>query len=172
MPKSVDNITSGPAKILLGATEIPHTENGVAIKISPKNRMRTVDKFGVGNVAVIHTGDDVRINTSLAEWSADTLAIVHNPGNNTTAATGSGSGVRYIGIGRSAGYIYTTTTMDVVPFLTADAGRGAFFEKVTPIGEFTLDHKADNDRIFACEWVALVKESNTDGELIGKIRLP
>ncbi len=92
MPKSVDNITSGPAKILLGATEIPHTENGVAIKVSPKNRMRMVDKFGVGNVAVIHTGDDVRVNTSIAEWAADSLSIVYNPGNNATAATGSGSG--------------------------------------------------------------------------------
>ena len=172
MPSSVDNITSGPAKILLGASQIPHTENGVGFKISPKNRMRTVDKFGVGNISVIHTGDDVRINTSLAEWSAETLAIVYNPGTNATAATGSGSGVRYIGVGRSAGYIYTTTTMDVVPYLTADAGRGAYFEKVTPVGEFTVDHKADSDRLFAVEWVALVKESATDGELIGKIRLP
>ena len=172
MASTVDNITSGPAKILLGSTQIPHTENGVGFKISPKNRMRTVDKYGVGNIAVIHTGDDVRINTSLAEWSAETLAIVYNPGNNATAATGSGSGVRYIGVGRSAGYIYTTTTMDVVPYLSADANRGAFFEKVTPVGEFTIDHKAENDRVFACEWVALVKETNTDGELIGKIRLP
>jgi hypothetical protein len=113
-----------------------------------------------------------RINTTLAEWTAESLAIVYNPGNNTTAATGSGSGVRYIGIGRQAGYIYTTTTADVIPYLTADAGRGAFFERVTPVGEFTVDHKADTDRLFACEWVCLVKESNTDGELIGKIRLP
>lgn len=172
MASTVDNITSGPAKILLGASQIPHTENGVGFKISPKNRMRTVDKFGVGNISVIHTGDDVRINTSLAEWSAETLAIVYNPGNNATAATGSGSGVRYIGVGRSAGYIYTTTTMDVVPYLSADATRGAYFERVTPVGEFTVDHKADSDRLFAVEWVALVKESATDGELIGKIRLP
>ena len=29
MASTVDNITSGPAKILLGSTQIPHTENGV-----------------------------------------------------------------------------------------------------------------------------------------------
>jgi len=172
MAKTVANITAGPAKILLGGTEIPHTENGVMFKISPKNRMRNVDKYGVGNIAVIHTGDDVRVNTTLAEWSAETLWIIYNPGNNTSSGTGSGSGVRYIGVGRSAGFIYTTTTMDVVPFLAADSGKGAYFGKVTPVGEFTVDHKPDSDRLFACEWVALVDETATDGELIGKIRLP
>lgn len=172
MAKSVANITGGPAKILLGGTEIPHTENGVTFKVSPKNRMRNVDKYGVGNIAVIHTGDDVRINTTLAEWTADTLSIIYNPGNNTSSGTGSGSGVRYIGVGRSAGFIYTTTTMDVVAFLSGDAGKGAYFGKTTPVGEFSVEHKPDSDRLFAVEWVALVDESASDGELIGKVRLP
>ena len=172
MASTVSNITAGPAKVLLGATQLPHTENGVTVKVSPKNRMRQVDKWGVGNIDVIHTGDDVRINTSLAEWAAETLGVVYNPGNNTTAATGTGSGVRYIGLGRSAGYIYTVTTMDVVPYLTADVGKGAFFERVTPVGDFSLEHGSDKDRLFSVEWVGLVKETNTDGELIGKIRLP
>jgi len=162
---NVSNITAGPAKVELAATEIGHTSGGVGFTITPQNRARNVDQFGSGEVDIIHTGDECRMTVPWAEWTADVLAEIYEPGNDQTG----GTGTAYIGLGRSAGYIYTTQAAQIIPRLSADAAKKIEVFRVTPIGEVSLTHNADDDRIFETEFACLVDESKTDGELIGKI---
>lgn len=167
---SIGNISHGPCQVQLADTEIGHTAGGVEATVTPQNRPRNVDQYGVSEVAIIHTGDECRVVCPWAEITADVLAEIYNPGNDQTAAA---SGAKYIGIGRSAGYVYTTQDMKIIPRLAADVAKRIQFFATTPIGEFTqMFDGGETDRIFEVEFAALADvENQTDGELIGKINL-
>jgi len=167
---NASNIVSGPAQVKLNTSEIGHTAGSLQATITPQNRPRVVDQFGSSEVAIIHTGDQVRLTIPFAEWAAATLAEVYEPGNDQTGS-GSGSSGGYMGIGRSAGYVYTTQLAQIIPRLTTEAAKLLEFWKVTPIGELSLPFSAEDDRVFETEFACLVDESQTDGELIGKIQL-
>ena len=163
----VDNITSGPAQVTLASVEIGHTAGGVAFTITPQNRARTVDQFGVSEVDIVHSGDECRMTIPWAEWTVAVLAEIYDPGNDQTTA---GTGPKFIGIGRSSGYIYANQAAQIIPRLTADAAKLVNLFRVTPIGEISFTHNEDDDRIFETEFACLTDESQTDGNLIGYIQ--
>jgi len=163
---AIANLTSGPAKVTLAATEIGHTSGGIGFTMTPANRARTVDQYGSSEISFVHTGDSSRMTVPWCEWTASVIAEIYEPGNNQTAAT-----TAYMGLGRTSGYIYTTQAAQIIPRLTADAGKLIDLWAVTPIGEFTLMHNSDEDRIFETEFACVISESKTDGELIGQVEL-
>lgn len=169
MAADVSAIVGGPASVKLGTASseavIGHTTGGVEATVSPQNRERIVDQYGSSAVAVIHTGDEVRVTVPWSEWITATINEVYDPGTDSSGAGG------FKGVGRSAGYIYTTQSMVIVPFLTADAGAKVEFFKVTPIGEFGMAFNNDDDRILEVEYAALLDTSGTDGALIGKLHM-
>jgi molybdopterin-binding protein len=163
---AISDIVGGPADVKLGATTaeatIGNTTGGVTATITPQNRERIVDKYGSTALAIIHTGDECRVTVPWSEWAAATLNEVYDPG----ADAGS-----FKGIGRTAGYIYSTQSMVITPYLTADAGDTVEFFKTTPIGEVSMAFNNDDDRILEVEYAALGKTDETDGHLIGKMNL-
>lgn len=164
-----DNVVSGPASLLIDDIAMGHTEGGIEATITPQNRARNVDQFGKGECNIIHQGDQVRVKAALAEWTAQTLAAIYAAGNNQTTA---GSGDKYMGIGRSAGFIYTAKDMKIVPLLEVDDGKRIQFYRVTPTGAFNITYDdASKDRIFDPDFTCLLDETKTDGELIGRIQL-
>ncbi len=163
---AIANLTSGPAKVNLSATEIGHTAGGVGFTITPQNRARNVDQYGVSEVDIIHQGDECRMTVPWAEWTASVLAEIYEPGDDQTAGTAA-----LIGIGRTSGYVYVAQAAQIVPRLTADAGKLIDLSRVVPIGEISFQHNSDDDRIFETEFACLVDESNSDGQLIGSIQL-
>lgn len=169
---SISNLAHGPAQVLMTDTEIGHTQGGVEATVTPQNRPRNVDQYGVSEVAIIHTGDEARVMCPWAEITADVLAEIYNPGNDRTGDGSSGTG-DYMGIGRSAGYIYTTQDMKLVPRLSAQAEKKVQLFAVTPIGPFSqMFDGGETDRIFEVEFAALADvENQVDGELIGRIKL-
>jgi hypothetical protein len=168
MPRDFDTITHGPAKLLLTDVDMLHTEGGISATIKPQNRARNVDQFGKSECNIIHTGDEVRVMAPLAEFVASTLAECYNPGNDETAAVGA----KYMGIGRSAGYVYTAQDLKVVPLLAADEAKRLQLYRATPIGQIKLEYDGgEKDVIFEMEFAGLVDEAKDDGELIGKIQL-
>jgi hypothetical protein len=163
---AISDIVGGPADVELGAeaseATIGNTTGGVTATITPQNRERIVDQYGSTALAIIHTGDEVRVTVPWAEWSQATLNEVYDPG--TDAGTSKG-------VGRSAGYIYTTQSMDITPYLTADAAKSVAFYSTTPIGEVSLAFNNDDDRIMEVEYAALADTAKDDGKLIGLLNL-
>lgn len=155
-------LVGGPANVELGGTSIGHTQGGVTATITPQNRGRVVDQYGSSWVDVIHTGDEVRISVPITQWEIAKLKELYNPGLD---------GTTYLGIGRSAGFIYTTKLLEVIPLLTADAAKKLTFFRATPIGQFAVGHNNDNDRVMQVDFAALVDPTKTDGFLIGKLFL-
>lgn len=168
MTPDFDNVVGGPACVKIGDVAQGHTAGGISIKVTPNNRPVLVDQFGTGECNVRHQGDVVRATIPFAEWIAGTFTTIYNPGRDVT--TGGSTG-RYLGIGRSAGYIYTTADLKLVPFLTADAAKLVQFYRATPIGDFEFKFNDKDDRIFQVDYACLVDETKTDGELTGKIFL-
>lgn len=167
MAVSVNNVISGPAQFKLATVQVSHTHGGITATVKPSQHMVTVDMYGVSVVNMRHTGDDVRLKAPLAEYAAIALAEIYEPGNNQTAA----GGAKYMGVGRSAGYVYTDQAATIVPYLTADAAKCCSFFRVSPIGEVSQNFEVDKDRIVEMEFICMVDTSKTDGELIGKIEL-
>ena len=166
MASSVTTIVGGPADVELGTSAseatIGHTTGGVTATVTPQNRERIVDEYGSTAVAIIHTGDEVRVTVPWSEWAAATLNEIYDPG--TDAGT-------FKGVGRSAGYIYSTQSMDITPFLSDDATKTVEFFKTTPIGEVSMAFNNDDDRILEVEYAALYDTDATDGAAIGKLNL-
>lgn len=163
-----DNVIGGPAKCLLAATEIGHTSGGITATLTPETRNVTVDEFGSSICNVRHVGEAAEVVARYGEYAADTLAEVLESGNNQTAA----AGAKYMGFGRTAGYIYTAQGLTVVPYLTADAAKKFELFRATATGPVELTYDNDNDIIFETTFTGLVDESQgTDGEMMGKIHL-
>jgi hypothetical protein len=167
MAADFDNVTAGPAQLLIDDAEIGHTEGGIQATLTPKQRMRSVDQFGMSEVAIIHQGDTARITTPFCEWTAATLKEVYSPGNDETDAVGT----KYMGFGRASGFLYPDKDIKIIPLMEADEDKRLQFFRCSPIGELKLMHNSEADRIFELEYAALVDEDQTDGELIGKIFL-
>ena len=167
MASDVDQVLGGPADFTVAATSIGHTQGGITCTVSPQNRPVTVDQFGVSECNIRHTGDEFRANVPFAEWTATALGEIYNPGRDQLT----GSSSPYLGIGRSAGYIYTPAECQIVPHLTADAGKKVVIYRGVPIGDVELAFNNDDDRIMEVEFAGLVDESKTDGELIAKFQL-
>ncbi len=173
MAKAISNLTTGPAVVQIDDVDLAHTQGGVVVNITAQNRVRNVDQYGTSALDVVHLGDEVRVQAPFAEWTAEVLAEVYDPGTDQT-----GTGTAYLGIGRSAGYVYGDSDLKVIPVLVADQGRKMQFWRAVPNGEMSIAHNTDDDRIFQIEFICMADPDGTntsnsasdkDGELIGRI---
>ena len=167
MAIDVTKVIGGPAQFTLGGTQLSHTQGGITVTAKPSQHLVTVDEFGTTTCGIRHTGDDVKMKVPFAEYTAAVLGAVYEAGRDQTAATGS----KYLGIGRSAGYVYTTAAAQAVPYLTADAAKLVSMLKVTPVGELVQEFNVDKDRLLEMEFACILDETATDGEMIGSIVL-
>lgn len=163
-----DNVLGGPGKVQLATTDIGHTQGGITVTITPQNRAVNVDEFGSSACNLRHTGDEVRVTAPFAEWTADVIAEVYDPGSDQLSG---GSGTGYMGVGRSGGFIYTAQALDVIPLLATEVAKKVSIFRAVAVGELGINFSNDSDRIFSVEFMGLVDESKTDGEMIGKIMI-
>lgn len=167
MAADVDNIYSSPASVLIDDADIGHTQGGVEVNVAPKNRIRNVDIYGDGAVAVVHLGDDVKVSAPLAEYTAATLQQAHGPGNDQTGAATN----KYMGMGRKAGFIYPDVDVKIVPTISAQAAHKVHLYKAVAIGTLQMKFAASDDKIMKVEWQATIDESKDDGQLLGTLML-
>lgn len=167
MAIDIANVLGGPAMFRIATTQIGHTMGGISCTIKPQQHAVTVDQYGKTAMNFRHEGDEVKMKVPLAEYSAAVLAQIYDPGDDQTAA----GGAKYMGFGRSAGYLYTAVAADIVPYVSADSAKSVQFWRVTPIGEITQDFNTDKDRITDVEFACMGDSTKTDGQLIGKINL-
>lgn len=161
------NIFSGPATLLIDDVDIGHTQGGIEATISSKDRARNVDQYGDSPVAMVHVGDEFKTSAPLAELTADVLQQIYAAGNDQTAAATN----KYMGIGRSAGYIIPDVDVKVVPILSAQSAFKLHMYKGVPVGNLSQMFKASDDRLFKVEYNGIVDESQDDGQLLGTVML-
>lgn len=171
MSKDTSAIVSGPATIQFDGTDYGHTQGGSTATITPQNRARMVDQFGVSEVDIIHTGDQVRVNLPFAQWDATVMGVIYNPGLSAALGSGSsGSTNNYLGIGRIAGFTYVPKYLQMIPLVTADVNKFIEFWRVVAVGELTLGFTHENDRVIGTDFACLIDQNQTDGEVIGRLQ--
>jgi hypothetical protein len=163
-----ENLIGGPAQVQIDDAALAHTNGGIQLDISPKNRAVKVDQFGESEMFFRHTGDEVRLTVPFAEWIDDVLAAMYPQGNDQTAAV---SGSKYMGIGRAAGFIMPAVDVKVIPFLTADAGKRWHAPKAVQIGQLQIKWAVGDDAVFNHQFACCVDEAAAAGELNGKFHL-
>lgn len=163
----IDNVLGGPAKVQIDDADVGHTQGGMVVTIAPQTRPVIVDQYGSSEVQIRHTGDNVRTAVNYAEWAADTLVQAYHLGTDST----SGSSGAYLGIGATAGALYTPADLKVIPFLSAEAAKLINFTRAVAIGELAINFTNDDDRLFETEYACLLDEAESDGEWHGKIYL-
>jgi len=162
-----DNVLGGPGEVQVDDTQVGHTEGGISVNVTPNTKEVTVDQYGNTPVNSRHLGDSVRMNAPFAEWSADVLANAYAAGDAQTAA----AGAKFMGIGRSAGFLYTPKDVKAIPMLTADAAKLVQLFRACPVGAIDFSFDEESDRILGVEFAGLVDSSKDDGQLVGKIGL-
>lgn len=161
------NVIGGPAKINLAGTDLGHSQGGISASITPENREVTVDQFGTTACNIRHVGDSVGVTAPFAEWTAATLAEVYAAGNDQTAA----GSAPYIGLGRSAGFLYPAQALKVIPLLTADVDRFLHIFRAVTTGGIELGWNHESDTIIEVEFSALCDATQSDGEYLGKLQV-
>lgn len=166
LAKDCSSILSGPADFKLGGDALGHTQGGTSVKYEPKNRPVTVDQYGETPCKFVHVGDDLRVSTSFAQWAGAVLKA-STPSGLDDSASSPGA----IGVGRSAGYVYSTQALIVLPLLSADAAKLITVHKAHAVGGWEIPFKPDEDRIFSVEFVAVLDATKTDGKLLATLGL-
>ena len=128
--------TNGPGYLYVDGDLISHTQGGITVSVTPSTRNRTCDIYGESALQVIHQGDDCRITAPLAQWTAETLKAVYDPGDDQTESGGTDGG--FLGIGRTAGYFYTTRPVEVVPVASNIAHLKTAFWRCCPVGQVEI----------------------------------
>jgi len=163
----ITNLVSGPATVKVDDTELAHTQGGITFSLNASQRTQTVDKYGSSAVGIVHMGDEVGVTAPFGEWDIAIFDEIYQPGD--YRASGSSSAGTSQGFGRSAGYVYTTADLKVVPIATSLAEKLVQIFKAVPVGEFELTFDTESDRIFNVQYTAIVDETKDDGRLLGAI---
>lgn len=160
-------VECSPASVLIDDADMGHTQGGVELKVSPKSRARNVDAYQDSAVDLIHQGDEVKATLPMAEFTAAVLQAAYSPGNDQTG----GMTNKFMGIGRSAGFVYPDVDLKIVPLLSGQSAHKVHLYRAVAMGDFSLNFAAKDDRIFKVDYQGLVDESQDDGQLIGAILL-
>lgn len=170
MSLNINKLIGGAVQVNVDGAAVSHTRGGVTVNITPETREQTVDQHGNTAVGVVHVGDSVRVTVPYVQWDAATLLEMYDPGLDAT--TSSSGGPEYVGLGRSAGYIYTARALVLLPFITSEQDKAIEFWRATPVGDLEIALTNEDDRILEREYVAMADPSNhNEGEFIGRLHL-
>mgnify|MGYP007073192314 CR=1 FL=1 len=159
------NVLAGPAEVHIDDSAIGETEGGITCTFTPEVHEINIDRYGAGVCAIRHSGETAAFTVPWDEWTAATMAKIYTSGNDQTAAMTA----PYIGIGRTAGFIYTGKDVKIKPILTAEVAKFAQIYKGVPLGELSIGFANDNNRVFEREFRAILDTAKTDGEMLGKV---
>lgn len=169
MSLNINNLIGGAVQVKVDGTAVSHTRGGVKVDIKPQTREQTVDNYGNTAVNVVHVGDSVNVTVPYVQWDNATLLEMYDPALN---ATTSSSGKEYVGVGRSAGYVYRARALLLLPFITAQQNKALEFWRATPVGDLSIALSNENDRILERQYVCMADPSHhNDGEYIGRLYL-
>ena len=165
---NLDYIESSACSVTYDGSAMGHTVGGVTLGIKPKMRERKVDEWGETVVDLVHTGDEITIKTKFAERSMRTIRTVYQYGAEDTSTiwtfgrrpqmTGRAVAKQLVLHPLSMG---DDTTKDVTIYKAAVKDNGDV--QVGTVGQ---------DQVFEVTFIALVDDSRSDGDFIGRIGSP
>lgn len=154
----------GACSVTLGSTDLGHTKGGVEVTYSPEYADITVDMYGNTIVDKALLGEALTVKVPLAESQIALLAEA------MPLATATASKIT---LGKKAGARLLAEAQQLVlhPLVNqaSDRSEDVVLYKAVVHSEVTIPYKADEERVYEVEFIALPDFTKDDGNYLGTI---
>lgn len=165
---NISNVTVGACSITVNGVTIGHTMGGSKLMVDRKFVELEVDEYGKTPVELALTGQDLKLETTLAEPTVNNLAAVLPEQTKVNGSLG-----QKIGIGVDAG---ATLRQYAVPVQlhplsrpSTDLTADVLIYLAVNDQPVDLNYEVDKQRIFKVTFRGLVDESRGNGYRLGQI---
>ncbi|SCY88468.1 hypothetical protein [Alkaliphilus peptidifermentans] len=161
---NLENVYIGCQKIKYGGIDLGHTDGGCEFTYTPEYTDILVDAYGTTVADKVLTGEAVTVKVPLAEFTLERLKSAIPSG--TLAGD-------VLKIGSSPGKRLSTQAQELVlhPMDKPDEDKSLDIKlhKAVIVNEIILPFRADEKTVYEVEFLALVDESNEDGNYLASI---
>lgn len=165
---NIANVRIGDCDVFLNEVHLGHTKGGVEFTFEREFEDLTVDKYGNMPLDMALTGQNLLVKAFLAEITNDVMNVVVPEG-----AYALGSEDDKLGLGRDAGYLLR---QDAKPLrlhprskAADDNSEDVYIWLAVSVENVEMGYKIDEQRIIETTFRALVDETQTDGNRLGRI---
>lgn len=168
----INNVQIGRQTITFDTTELGHTDGGCEFSYEPTYTDILVDAYGETVADKVLTGEAVKVTVPLAETTLDRLKTAIPTGTFVDGGTS-----QKLTIGSEAGTKrlsdYAKTLLLHPAWLdTSDKSLDITLHKAVVISEVALPFKVDEKTVYEVEFLALIDETKTNGDLLATIGDP
>ena len=155
----------GVCSVNLGGLDLGHTKGGVEVSYEPVYKDVQVDQYGETVYDKVLIGEKWTAKVPLAE---KTIANIRNA---IPQGEFAGAANKRMTIGHNSGQSGRADAQQLVLHPLAEGTRAydIVFYKAYAMGTVVLNHKVDEETIVECEFIALIDETKSDGNLLGLI---
>lgn len=157
---NIRNVRLGQCDITYNSVALGYTNGGVEVTIKNDVAEVAIDKYGSAPVRSYHKGTRIEVKAQLSEYVYTTLQQVING----TVVTGS-----VVTIGDQGGVALAGALLTLHPTTVTGTAQDVQIYKAVIIGESKLPFKLENETTYEVTWLALVDETKSDGNLLGRL---
>lgn len=156
----------GACQVTFKGVDLGHTIGGVVVEYSPDFHKTSVDKYGTSTVEAFLVGEQLIAKLSLAEY---TIANLQNAINQGTLQGDDAVSVGSVA-GKKASLLAGALVLHPLDAVASDTrAYDVTIYKAVVTNQLTIEHKNDGERVLPVEFMGLVDEGRSDGNMLGFI---
>jgi hypothetical protein len=154
-----DNISIGPCYAYFQGVHVGHTFGGVTVSITQNTYELKSDQYGDTPLRVLDAGLVCEVTVNMTESTFDNLKILFASATDQTT---------YLTFGKPVGEPVTTGELVLEPI---DGSELYQFYNAAPNvgGAVEIAFTTDNQRVYACRFVALIDDQRVSGDQLFRI---
>lgn len=165
---NISNVTVGACTLTYNGVLLGHTLGGSKLQIDRKFVDLQVDQYGKTPVEIVLTGQDLKLETTLAEPTLVNLDTVIPEANKITGGLGS-----KLGLGSDAGFALRATAFPLqlhpINRAATDLTADVLIYLAVNDQPVELNYEVDKQRVFKVTFRGLVSEAYGAGFRLGQI---
>jgi hypothetical protein len=154
-----DNISIGPCYVFFLGRHVGHTYGGVSVSITQNTYELKSDQYGETPVRVLDAGLVVEVTVNMTEATFDNLKVLFASATDVTT---------YLTFGKPVGEPITTGELVLEPIDGSEVWQ--FYNAAPNVGgAVEVAFTTDNQRVYACKFVALIDDARVSGDQLFRI---
>ena len=154
-----DNISIGPCYVYFAGVHLGHTFGGVTVSVTQNTYELKSDQYGDTPLRVLDAGLVMEVTVNMTESTFDNLKILFASAIDQTT---------YLTFGKPVGEVVTTGELVLEPI---DGSEIYQIYNAAPNvgGAVEIAFTTDNQRVYACRFVALIDDQRVSGDQLFRI---
>jgi len=154
-----DNISIGPCYVYFIGTHVGHTFGGVTVSVTQNTYELKSDQYGETPLRVLDAGLVMEVTVNMTESTFDNLKILFASATDQTT---------YLTFGKPVGEEVTTGELVLEPIDGSDIYQ--IYNAAPNVGgAVEIAFTTDNQRVYACRFVALIDDQRASGDQMFRI---